>query len=84
MSAPPLNVFSHRIAPALVAEVLRSFGAVTLDGDDDSWTRATVSLKTGWLRRAAVVVTHNVDYYAGPGWPQQVLGMRGVLREAPP
>jgi hypothetical protein len=79
MSAPPLNVFSHRIAPALVAEVLRSFGAVTLHGDDDSWTRATVSLKTGWLRRAAVVVTHNVDYYAGPGWPQQVLGMRGYF-----
>lgn len=79
MSAAPLNVFSHRIAPEVVVEVLRRFGAVTLDGGDDSWTRATLSLKTGWVGRTSIVVTHSVEYYSGPGWPQQVHGMRGYF-----
>ena len=82
MNAPPLNVFSHRIAPAAVVAVLRTFGPVTLDGTDDAWTRATLSLKTGWFGRTSLVVTHNEDYYAGPGWAAQVHGMRGFFARA--
>ncbi len=79
MSQPPLNVFSHRADPAGVLALLRQTGTVTVEGSDEAWTSATVKWKSGWFSRYSLTINNSIDYYTGPGWPQQVAGMQNYF-----
>lgn len=81
----PINIFSHRIDPRGVLQVLRSLGTVTVTGPEDDWQEATITLKKkGFFSRAPVlVIGHDSEYYADPGWQQQVRGMQGYFARFP-
>lgn len=84
-SCEPINIFSHRIDPRGVLQVLRSLGTVTVTGPEDDWQEATITLKKpGVFRRAPVlVIGHDSEYYADPGWQQQVRGIQGYFSRFP-
>jgi hypothetical protein len=72
----PINIFSRRIDPRGVVELLRRLGKrVEVAGPDDDWTEATVAIPTGFWRTRQLVFGHNSEYYDGPDWPKQVFGM---------
>lgn len=82
MAFEPINIFSRKIDPRGVLEVLRRTGLeVKVAGPDDDWTEAVVTVRKGGLLRKAVVMTfgHNSEYYDGDGWPRQVMGMQGYF-----
>jgi len=75
----PLNIYSAHIDPAGVLAVLRRHGDVEADGDDDSWSRATLTWKAGLLKKHKLVVAHDREHYAGDGWRKHILGMKGFF-----
>lgn len=79
----PLNLFSHRIDPKGVLEVLRDFGDLRIDGDEDNWSSAILSWKRGFFGKHELTIGHNVEYYSGSGWPRQVAGMQGYFSTLP-
>jgi hypothetical protein len=81
----PINVFSRRIDPRGVVAVLRSLAPdVVVDGPDDDWREATVTLpRPGRPEPVRLTFRHDPDYYDGPGWPQQMLGMHGYFARFP-
>ena len=84
MSLEPINLFSHRIDPRGVLGVLREFGEVRVEGPEDDWETAELTLKKKWLRGAQVLqLGHDAEYYDGEGWPRQVMGMRGYFSQFP-
>lgn len=84
MACEPINLFSHRIDPRGVLEVLRQFGKVQVDGADDDWETAELTLKKNWLRKPQVLrLGHDAEYYDGDGWPRQVMGMQGYFSRFP-
>jgi len=84
MALEPINLFSHRIDPSGVLGVLRDFGEVRVDGPEDDWETAELTLKKKWLREAQVLqLGHDAEYYDGDGWPRQVLGMQGYFSQFP-
>src|SRR5580698_9188239 len=83
-SPEPINIFSRRIDPRGVIELLRRLGKrVDVVGPDDDWTEATVTISSGFWRKAQLVFGHNTEYYDGPQWPTQVAGMRGYFSRFP-
>ena len=85
MAAEPINIFSHRIDPAGVVSVVRKLapGAV-VEGPDENWQRIVIQFKKSFFGRALVLeLRHNRDYYAGPEWPRQRLGMQGYFSQFP-
>lgn len=85
MSMEPINVFSHRIDPKGVASLLRSMSAnVQVVGPDDEWERIVVSGPKRFLRRAATLTfLHTPEYYDGPKWPMQKMGMQNYFAGFP-
>lgn len=86
MSPEPVNIFSRRIDPRGVIDVLKESGLeVDVDGPEDDWREATVTLPgRGLLRRKArLVVGHDSEYYDGDDWPKQVFGMRNYFANFP-
>ena len=82
MAFEPINIFSHRIDPRGVAELLRGAAAdVEVAGPDDDWEQIVVVFgKKGLMRKARVLTFgHDAEYYDGPDWPQQVMGMQGYF-----
>lgn len=79
MAMEPIVLFSRTTDPARVARRLRELiPSVALDGPDDDWRRAVVRFGGGEGGRT-LTFTHDPDYYAGPGWADQMRGMRGVI-----
>ena len=77
MASEPVNIFAPKTDPARVLqEVLARYPEATHDGPSWSWLR--VELGDG-----ALTLTHNRDYYAGPGWHTQRKGMQGYFRRFP-
>jgi hypothetical protein len=85
MSFEPINIFSCRIDPRGVAELLRRCGEAKVSGPDDDWEEIVVTLRKGsWFRKAqALTIGHNSEYYDGGDWPRQVLGMQGYFSRFP-
>jgi len=85
MAPEPINIFSHRIDPRGVPGVLRSLGlTVQRQGPEDNWTQLTVLGPRKLLRKPArLVIAHDLDYYDGPNWPRQRLGMENYIARFP-
>jgi hypothetical protein len=85
MAAEPINVFSHKIDPAGVLDVLRRLDpGIRVDGTADAWRSATVAVKRGLFRKPLRLrVSHDPDYYAEDGWPRQLSGMQGYFSRFP-
>jgi hypothetical protein len=85
MAMEPINIFSHRIDPRGVVALLRSLApAVEVTGPDDIWEEATVTIpgkSRGQERR--LTFRHDPDYYDGPDWQRQMLGMQGYFSRFP-
>lgn len=79
MAIEPVNVFSHRIDPAGVLEVVqRLASSVEITGAPDEWSAVAATIDG-----AELVVGHSPAYYAGPEWPQQVMGMARYFARFP-
>ncbi len=86
MAAEPMNIFSHRIDPAGVAQLARKLDpGATVNGPDDDWqTIEFTPIKRGLLRRKRkLVLGHQREYYAGDEWSRQILGMGGYFGTFP-
>lgn len=82
MAFEPINLFSHKIDPRGVVEVLRqSRFPLEIEGPEDDWSQIVVEVKKGGLFRNRRVLTfgHHAEYYDGEGWPSQILGMQGYF-----
>jgi hypothetical protein len=85
MAAEPINIFSCKIDPRGVVRVLRSLApSLQVIGPEDCWKKIIISTSRGWLRKPIVLAfLHNPDYYDGPDWPRQRLGMQGYFSRFP-
>jgi hypothetical protein len=86
MAFEPINIFSRRIDPRGVVEVLRKSGfEMKVEGPEEDWTRIIVTLKKGSLFSKARVMTfgHDSNYYDGDGWQRQVMGIQGYFSRFP-
>lgn len=85
MAAEPINIFSCKIDPRGVVNVLRSLApSLQVIGPEDCWEKIVIKCPRGWLRRCSVLTfLHNEEYYDGPSWPGQILGMQGYFGRFP-
>jgi hypothetical protein len=85
MAFEPINIFSNRIDPAGVLEVLRKVaGEVQVEGPTDNWSRVTaLGPKRLLSRRLKLAFGHDADYYSGPDWAIQMSGMSGYFERFP-
>lgn len=87
MDTPPINLFSNKIDPQGVLQlVLDEHPDATVEKDPDAghWTSVTVSRKRGLFKKSAsLVINHNPDYYGGEGWSRQRDGMAGYFQKFP-
>lgn len=85
MAMEPINIFSSRVDPSGVVAVLRALDAsLKVVGPDDDWEQATIRiLQKGWKGPLRLTFLHDADYYTGPNWPRQRLGMQGYFSQFP-
>lgn len=85
MPMEPINIFSYRIDPRGVLSVLRTLAPdVEVTGPDDAWQEATVTIaRSGRKERNRLTFRHDPDYYEGPDWSRQMLGMQGYFSRFP-
>lgn len=86
MSFEPINLFSWRIDPRGVVDLLRRSGfGVEVKGPDDDWSEIVVTLKKGGLLRKALTLTlgHDSHYYDGENWSRQLFGMQNWFLSMP-
>jgi hypothetical protein len=75
----PMTIFARIVDVAGVARLLREKEpSVVIDGPDENWQKATVS-----LGNAKLTFTHDPHYYAEPKWSTQLDGMRGYYARFP-
>jgi hypothetical protein len=82
MASSPFNIFSQKCSPdETLASLLEYIPEAKVSYHADGvWSEVTGSWKQGWLKKPlGIRVTHNPDYYAGPGWPVQLSGMQGYF-----
>lgn len=85
MAAEPINIFSRKVDPRGVVQILRRL-APTLHviGPDDCWEKIVVAgPKRLFGRSWSLTFVHDPEYYDGPGWTRQVLGMQGYFMRFP-
>jgi hypothetical protein len=85
MAFEPINIFSHRIDPRGVVNLLRSLSDnVVVVGPDDDWEEAVLTLPGGMFRRGKVITFgHSSEYYDGPDWLTQMFGMANYFAGFP-
>ncbi|MDQ1920353.1 DUF4272 domain-containing protein [Massilia pseudoviolaceinigra] len=83
MATEPIALFAEKKNPALVIAVLRKMNALyTMVGTEDAWSEIVVT-HGGRLTNNQLRITHDPDYYSGPGWQLQMNGMRGYFSRFP-
>jgi hypothetical protein len=79
MAMEPMTLFARIANPAAVARLLRERApSADIDGPDDSWRQAVISLGQG-----TITFTHDPAYYSEPNWSVQMNGMRGYFSHFP-
>src|SRR5262249_61938951 len=83
MAMEPIPLFTRIADPAAVARRLRELAPqVQIDGPDASWRNAVVTFGSG-RNKCTLTFTHDPEYYAEPGWSEQMSGMRGYFARFP-
>lgn len=85
MAFEPINLFSRRIDPRGVISAIRELGLeVQVTGPDDDWEQAVVLGPRKLLRKRSILtITHDSNYYDGPGWSENLFGMRNYFAGFP-
>ncbi|MBI3861213.1 MAG: DUF4272 domain-containing protein [Planctomycetia bacterium] len=85
MACEPINIFSRRIDVRGVIAVLKKVAdQVTVEGPEDDWQQLVVLGKKRFLKKPPrLVVSHDSEYYDGPNWSTQVLGMANYFSAFP-
>jgi hypothetical protein len=85
MAFEPFNIFSRRVDPRGVIDVLRKLAdKLTVEGPEDDWQQAIVLGPKKFLRKPArLVISHDSLYYDGPGWSNQIQGMANYFSRFP-
>lgn len=85
MSAEPINIFSRKIDPRGVVRVLRTLApSLQLEGPEDCWKKIIIAGPRRFFKKSAsLTFMHDLEYYDGPDWPRQVMGMRGYFSRFP-
>jgi len=85
MAAEPINIFSRKIDPRGVVQVLRTIApSLQVIGPEDSWEKIIIAGPKRFFKKSlSLTFLHDPDYYDGPGWPRQVMGMQGYFSRFP-
>src|SRR5688572_14383331 len=85
MAAEPITLFSHKIDPAGVLQLLRRLApGLRVEGPEDDWNTLTITGPRRLLRKPwTLSFGHDRDYYAGADWATQVNGMQGYFARFP-
>ena len=78
MAAEPVTIFSHTADPAGVARLIQKLvpdAVVTGPAGDWSEIEITVPERGIFRRKSKLIFSHDADYYSGPDWSSQLLGM---------
>lgn len=79
MASEPITIFSGTVAPAeILAAVRDQYPDAEVTGDGADWRAVTLTFGD---RADTKVLTllHDRDYYAGPGWPDQLGGLQAYF-----
>jgi hypothetical protein len=81
MAMEPINIFSRRVDVRGVLALLRSLAPdIEVAGPEDCWKKIVVSGPKQWFKRPTTLTfTHDPNYYDGPDWPRQRMGMQGYF-----
>jgi hypothetical protein len=83
MAPEPMTLFARIADPAGVARRLREVTPkVHIDGPDDSWSKAVVTVGSLWNKRT-LTLTHDPSYYSQPNWSKQMNGMHNYFSGFP-
>lgn len=83
MASEPITLFSRKIEPNKIIEVLRRFSSdLEIDGTADNWRRVSISFSSG-PEKQKLSLTHDPDYYSEPNWSKQLNGMRNYFSRFP-
>ena len=85
MAAEPINIFSRKIDPRGVVQVLRALApALQVIGPEDCWEKIVIAgPKRLFKKSPSLSFQHDPNYYDGPDWPRQVMGMQGYFSRFP-
>jgi hypothetical protein len=85
MALEPTMIYARRRDPRGVVALLRTLDPdVKIDGPDDDWKSATITLtQPGMDGSLTLSFLHDPTYYDGDDWPTQRLGMQGFFGRAP-
>ena len=85
MAAEPINLFSRKIDPRGVVQVLRTLApSLQVIGLEDCWEKIIIAGSKRFFKKSPLLTfIHDPDYYDGPGWPRQVMGMQGYFSRFP-
>jgi len=86
MAFESINIFSRRVDPRGVVEVLRRSGfKMKIEGPDDDWKQIVLTVRKARPFRKPCLMTfgHDSAYYDSDRWPRQVMGMQGYFLRFP-
>src|SRR5262245_3907241 len=85
MAAEPIVIYSHKIDPAGVLQLLRRLAPdLRVDGPEDDWSTITIMGPKRFLRRPwTLSFGHDRAYYSGDDWAAQMTGMQGFFSQFP-
>lgn len=85
MAAEPIVIYSHKIDPDGVLQILRTLAPdVTVEGPAESWRQATVVGEgRGLPGRWRLSFGHDRNYYASSNFARQMNGMQHYFRRFP-
>jgi hypothetical protein len=85
VAAEPITIFSYKIEPAGVLDLLRKLAPnLKVVGADADWQQATILGRRRLLaKRSVLTFRHDSGYYAGSNWLTQVRGMQNYFAQFP-
>lgn len=85
MAAEPIILYSHRIDPRGILELLlRIAPGCKVVGPAENWQEVIIQSKKSWFgKTATLTILHDEEYYDGDDWPMQRSGMQGFFSRFP-
>ncbi len=88
MPTEPLVIYSWKPDPLGAINLLRTIAPILTitppTGPDENWSRAKVTLASGYLRqKKSISFSHDPAYYTRPDWPDHLRGMQLFYTQFP-